>query len=93
MLLAPVLIAVSVPALRRQAAREADPRMFRILLIALIVKLAGAVARYYVAFSVYGGVADAARYHAAGAALAGALPPPGLHRRAPDRPERRSWST
>jgi len=68
--LAPVLVAVSIPALRRQAARETDPRMFRILVIALIVKLAGAVARYYVAFSVYGGTADAARYHNAGVILA-----------------------
>lgn len=72
-LLAPVLIAVSIPALRRQAAREADPRMFRILLIALVVKLAGAAARYYVAFSVYGGNADAARYHNAGVGLAGSF--------------------
>jgi hypothetical protein len=72
-LLAPVLIAVSIPALRRQAAREADPRMFRTLLLALIVKLAGAVARHYVAFSVYGGAADAARYHFAGANLAGSF--------------------
>ena len=62
-LLAPVLIAVTIPALRRQAARETDPRMFRIMLIALLVKLAGAGVRYYVAFTVYGGAADAARYH------------------------------
>ncbi len=35
------------------------------------MKLAGAVARYYVAFSVYGGNADAGRYHRAGVELAG----------------------
>ena len=72
-LLTPVLIAVSIPALRRQAAREADPRMFRIMLIALLVKLAGAVVRYYVAFTVYGGGADAARYHIEGVAFATAF--------------------
>lgn len=69
-LLAPVLIAVSIPALRRQAAREVDPRMFRIMLIALLVKLAGAAVRYYVAFTVYGGAADAGRYHIEGVAFA-----------------------
>jgi hypothetical protein len=72
-LLTPVLIAVSMPALRRQAARETDPRMFRLMLIALLVKLAGAVVRYYVVFTVYGGGADSARYHSEGVALATAF--------------------
>jgi hypothetical protein len=69
-LIAPVLVAASIPALRRQAAREADPALFRLLLLALIVKLAGGAVRYYVAFSVYGGQADATRYHNAGVSLA-----------------------
>jgi hypothetical protein len=68
--LAPVLIALSVPVLRRQATREADPGIFRLLLLAVVVKLAGSVARYYVAFTVYGGAADATRYHQDGALLA-----------------------
>ena len=72
-LIAPALLAASVPALRRQAAREADPALFRLLLFALVVKLAGAVIRYYVAFSVYGGSADATRYHNAGVKLAGSF--------------------
>ena len=69
-LLAPALVILALPALRHQSARESDAGTFRLLLVALVVKLAGAVARYYVAFTVYGGVADAARYHSAGAALA-----------------------
>jgi len=69
-ILAPVLLALSVPILRRQAAREGDPALFRLLLFALVVKLVGGVIRYYVAFSVYGGNADATRYHNAGLALA-----------------------
>ncbi len=69
-LIAPALLILSVPALRRQAARESEAGTFRLLFVALVVKLAGAVARYYVAFTVYGGVADATRYHTAGAALA-----------------------
>ncbi len=69
-LLMPILVALTVPALWRQAIREADPGTFRLLLLALVVKLAGAVARYYVAFSVYGGAADATRYHSAGVGFA-----------------------
>jgi hypothetical protein len=69
-LVAPALVAVSVPALRRQAAREADPALLRLLVFALVVKIAGGAVRYYVAFSVYGGQADAARYHDAGVSLA-----------------------
>lgn len=69
-LLTPVLIALSIPALRRQSAREEDRRIHRIMLTALFVKLAGAAVRYHVAFTVYGGAADAARYHNDGVALA-----------------------
>lgn len=68
--LAPVLVALTVPLARRVARREADSRMARIVAAALILKLAGSVARYAVAFSVYGGVADATRYDEAGRALA-----------------------
>jgi hypothetical protein len=70
LLVAPVLVAVSTPALRRQAARDDDPTLFRLLLYALVFKFAGAAVRYYVAFTVYGGNADAGKYHAAGASLA-----------------------
>ncbi len=67
---APVLVALSIHALRRQAVREADPRTFGVLLLALLVKLGGGALRYHVAFSIYGGVADATGYHTAGVALA-----------------------
>jgi hypothetical protein len=70
-LVAPVLILVSLPALRHQAAREDDPRVFTILVWALLLKLGASLARYYVAFGVYGGVADAARYLQEGASFAG----------------------
>jgi hypothetical protein len=69
-LLTPVLIGLSIPALRRHASREVDPGMFGIMLVALLLKLAGAAIRYFVAFTVYGGVADAARYHNEGVAFA-----------------------
>jgi hypothetical protein len=69
-LLVPTLIALTVPALRRQADREGDPTLFRLLVFALIVKLAGAILRYYVTVGFYGGLADANGYHQAGASLA-----------------------
>lgn len=68
--LSPILIAVSLPLLSRQASKEGDGRIFRILLIALIAKLIGALVAYYVAFDVYGGVADAAVYHNRGLHIA-----------------------
>jgi hypothetical protein len=68
-LLAPVLIGLSVPVLLRQARQEADPAVFRLLMAGLLVKFAGSLVRYYVAFSVYGGAADASRYHRWGEAI------------------------
>jgi hypothetical protein len=67
---APILVVLSIPAFRREAQREGDTTMFVLLLAALGVKLAGSIARYFVAFSVYGGVADAASYHEWGVRLA-----------------------
>jgi hypothetical protein len=68
--LAPLLVVLSLPVLRREAARAEDRTLFWLLLVALLVKLGGAVANHYVSFDVYGGVADAAGYHLAGAEIA-----------------------
>jgi len=68
--IAPILFILSLPALSRQAKREDDPRLFGLLIIALLVKFGGALLRNYVSFQVYGGVADAGVYHTAGAHLA-----------------------
>ena len=65
-LISPILILVSIPALLREARREADPRVFRLLLLALVVKLLGSLVRYLVDFHVYGGATDALGYHHAG---------------------------
>ena len=62
-LLAPVLILITLPALRRQATREGDYRLVRILTWALIFKLGASLLRFHVAFGLYGGVADATGYH------------------------------
>ena len=69
-LVAPILVVISVSAFRRQARREGDSDLFALLLVALAVKLAGSIVRYFVAYSVYGGVADATGYHGWGVRLA-----------------------
>jgi hypothetical protein len=67
---APVLILVSLPVLARQARREGDRALFWLLVLALVLKLAGALVRHFVAFDIYGGAADAAGYDQWGTRLA-----------------------
>ena len=71
--LAPLLFAISIPALFRQAARERDERFAWLLMFALVAKLAGAVARYYVSFGLYGGRSDASHYWVEGLVIGPAL--------------------
>jgi hypothetical protein len=71
-LVAPVLVAVSVPILAREAARQGDPKLFRFLVLALVVKLLGALLRYYITFHFYD-VADAGVYHKDGIKIADQL--------------------
>jgi hypothetical protein len=59
----PILFLLSVPILRRRATLDGDRRLFWLLILALLLKFVGTLARYYVAFDVYGGVADASTYH------------------------------
>lgn len=66
----PILLLATLPLLARQARREDDPRMFWLLAIALVLKLGASIARYYVAFDLYGGVADATGYHGVGSRIA-----------------------
>jgi hypothetical protein len=66
----PVLLVLTIPLARRTARQDGDPGVYRLMLIAFVLKEASAVARYFVAFSVYGGNADANHYHLAGMALA-----------------------
>jgi hypothetical protein len=64
------VMGVSIPLLTRQARRERDRSILRLLVFALVVKLLGGVLRHFVAFNVYGGIADAADYHQWGVKLA-----------------------
>jgi len=66
----PILFAVSLPVFFRQARLEGDRWILRLLVLALLAKFIGSVVRYYVAFDVYGGIADAAGYHDHGVRIA-----------------------
>jgi hypothetical protein len=59
----PACVILSIPFLAREANRQNDNRLFWLLLGALVLKLVGSLVRYYVAFEVYGGAADATGYH------------------------------
>lgn len=68
-LLGPLLVALTVPLARRAARAENDPRVATVLLVAVILKLAGAIVLYAVSSEVYDGVADAFTYHDEGTVL------------------------
>ena len=67
---APVLLILSVPIANR-AARHDGPAMGRLVMVAAGVKVVVApVLRYWMAYSLYGGLTDSADYHQAGVILA-----------------------
>ena len=70
LIVGPLLLLATLPLLSRRAKRDGDPQLYRLLVVALLVKFIGAIIRYYVAYDVYGGVADAAGYHDAGVRIA-----------------------
>jgi hypothetical protein len=72
-IIAPLLLLLSLPALRREARREGDVRVLSLLAVALTLKLAASLVRYYVAFDIYGGVADAAGYDGWGTRISAAF--------------------
>jgi hypothetical protein len=61
-IIAPILLLLTLPLARHVARIDDDPLMVRIIMLALVLKLFAAVVRYFVAFDVYGGSADAAVY-------------------------------
>jgi hypothetical protein len=63
LVIAPILIAATVPMLRHQARREADPRAFSLLFAGILVHFLGAVARYVLGFLIYDNKGDAYKYH------------------------------
>ncbi|MGW6914249.1 hypothetical protein ACWGB8_10570 [Kitasatospora sp. NPDC054939] len=70
LLILPVLMAVGTPILVRVAAANPERDVFRLLMLAMALKLLCAFPRYLMAFVLYGGAADAKMYHQKGSALA-----------------------
>jgi hypothetical protein len=70
LIVAPCLLAITLPLLARQSERERDRRLFWLLAFALVLKLGAGLVADYVAFDVYGGSADAADYHRQGVEVA-----------------------
>lgn len=61
-LIAGTLIIVTVPIARHAAKVERWPGLSKLLMLAMVLRLGGSVARYLVAYGAYGGVADASTY-------------------------------
>ncbi|MFN2390156.1 MAG: hypothetical protein ABR575_11205 [Actinomycetota bacterium] len=68
-----LLAGATWPFLAAQARRIGVPALAWVLPVALVAKLVAAVVRYYVAFGIYGGIADATGYHGAGIRVSAAL--------------------
>jgi hypothetical protein len=67
LILGPVLLAVTLPALAHETRTQGRRNMFWLLVAALILKLVASVVQYHVAFDVYEGVADSKYYYTSGA--------------------------
>ncbi len=67
---APVLVLLTVPLAVYLARRQGDRAIAAIIMAGLLAKLVAAMGRYYVAFVVYNGRADAAQYDNYGQTLA-----------------------
>lgn len=72
LVLAPVLLMAGVAVLRRMF-RGSQAQLFDVMVVGMVAKLAGGVARYWVSFEAYGGATDAQRYHQYGAKAASDL--------------------
>jgi hypothetical protein len=67
---APLLVLFTVPIALRIARAEGDRTLASIVMAGLVAKLLSALIRYYVAYSVYSGAADASKYDVSGRLLA-----------------------
>jgi hypothetical protein len=67
---APLLTLATILLARRMFTGALQP-VVAVIVVGFVLKVAGAMARYWVAFTAYGGASDAARYHDAGSMTAG----------------------
>jgi hypothetical protein len=73
LLVAPAVVALTIPIARHAALLDDDPKLFRLIMLAVLIKLLASLVRYYVAFVTYDGVADAGVYIAEGRSYAESL--------------------
>ena len=69
-LLLPAMVLLTVPVFVRRATKDGDPKLARLLCIALAVKFAATLVRFYVTFSTDYHLDDASNYDQQGAGLA-----------------------
>lgn len=69
LVIGPILFMASLPLLRFGLRKETDPRIFKLVAVALVAKLLGGVARYVLTYELYDR-ADADEYHRVGTLLA-----------------------
>jgi hypothetical protein len=69
LIVGPPLILIGAPMLRRLFS-GAQRELYGVMLLGLVVKLCGGMARYWVSFDAYGGSTDAQRYHNYGVRVA-----------------------
>jgi hypothetical protein len=65
LLVAVLIISISLPMLRREALRQNDRKLFALLALAFMLKIAGSLLRHYTIFDVFSG-SDAVGYHGNG---------------------------
>lgn len=65
-LVGPMLLAISLPILAREARKLGNPRLVKLFAWGLVLMLLGSIVRYVVTYEIYGGKADATGYHSKG---------------------------
>ena len=70
LLVVPVLALLTVPLARRFAVWDKEPELALLIAVAFVAKMTGALVRYFVAYYVYQGSADATGYDIVGRQLA-----------------------
>jgi hypothetical protein len=69
---APILFAITIPLLKRGLRKDPDQRIGKIVVVAFVAKMLGAIARYVLTYGLYER-ADASEYHESGSRLAAAF--------------------
>ena len=70
LLIGPMLFAISLPILSREARKLGDRKLMKVFTLALLCMFAGALIRYFVTYEIYDGQADASGYHGKGSIIA-----------------------